>query len=73
MKIKTAIIYNDKKKIKGRDDILKRFKIRKLNDTNDIYRFCNENPQFKKKNTSKEKAKYKILNRIQELQQQFNA
>ena len=69
MKIKTAIIYNDKNKIKGRDDILERFKMRKLKNTKDIYRFCKENPRVIKNKSFKQKAKYKIINRIQELKQ----
>ncbi len=73
MNIKTAILYNDKINIKGREDILERFKIRRLKNVSDIFRFCNENPNIEKKVQIKEKSKYKIINRIQELQQKFNA
>ena len=73
MRIKTAIIYNDNHKIKGREDILERFKIRKLKNRDDIYRFCKENPKIIKKKTLQEKAKYKIINRIEELKKQLNA
>ena len=51
MRIKTAIIYNDNHKIKGREDILERFKIRKLKNRDDIYQFCKENPKTIKKRT----------------------
>ena len=73
MRIKTAIIYNDNHKIKGREDILERFKIRKLKNRDDIYQFCKENPKTIKKKTLQEKAKYKIINRIEELKKQLNA
>jgi len=72
LKIKTAIIYKDKKKIRGTEDILKRFKIRKLCNSKDIVNFCNENPNILKKNSVKEEAKFKIINRIQKLQSIHN-
>ena len=72
LKIKTAIIYKDKKKIRGVEDLLKRFKIRKLCNSKDIVNFCNENPNTSKKNLIREKAKFRIINRIQKLQHIHN-
>ena len=72
LKIKTAIIYKDKKKIKGVKDLLKRFKVRKLYNDKDIINFCNEHPNTPKNNFTEEKAKFRIINRIQKLQQIYN-
>ena len=73
LKIKTAIIYKDKKKIRGVEDLLEKFKIRRLYDSNDILKFFNENPSTPKVNFVKERAKFKIINRICKLQHIHNA
>ena len=64
----TAVLYRDKdKKIKGVNDLLERFKIKKLQNKSDIFKFCNQKPKTFKKKFFNYEAKSKIYKRINTL------
>ena len=70
-KIKTGVLYDEKRRVKGVENLIEKFKIKKLKSRSEIENFLNSKFYLPKNVSIKVKSKYEILNRILKIKSSY--
>ena len=70
-KIKTGVLYEEKKRVKGVENLIEKFKIKKLKSHSEIENFLDSKFYSPKNISIKLKSKFKILNRILKIKRSY--